>query len=131
MLQIILMQLWRSHTIYSKQLKKSRLDLVDLQQDMIWSYSSIYMARSFYIIGGGTVKKRQTTHGESNIARYDTTTLTWSLAGKLNTGRSGHGVIQQGLKFSVVGGQLPQFSYSFFNFLATPLQVVVTLGVTL
>ena len=78
---------------------------------MICAYSSIYMARSFYIIGGMTEQTkssaREKTHGESSIARFDTITLTWSLAGKLNTGRSGHGVIQQGLKFWVVGGQLP------------------------
>ena len=71
------------------------------------------MAKSFYIIGGSTVKlqtestARERTNGESNIARFDTTTLTWSLAGKLNTGRNGHGAIQQDLKFTVVGGQLP------------------------
>ena len=71
------------------------------------------MAKSFYIIGGSTVKlqtessARESSFGESTIARFDTTTLRWSLAGKLNTGRNGHGVIQQDLKFTVVGGQLP------------------------
>ena len=66
------------------------------------------MARSFYIIGGTTVIERfELTEGGSTIARFDTTTLSWSLAGQLNTGRAGHGVIQQGLKFLVVGGQKP------------------------
>ena len=77
---------------------------------MICAYSSVFMTGNFYIIGGMTEQTksgaRETTH-ESSIARFDTITLTWSLAGKLNTGRSGHGVIQQGLKFWVVGGQLP------------------------
>ena len=64
------------------------------------------MAKSFYIIGG-IFDSLNVEKGQSIIARFDTTTLAWSLAGQLNTGRSGHGVIQHGLKFMVVGGEKP------------------------
>ena len=69
------------------------------------------MAKSFYIIGGEskikqTESAREIKFSLSTIARFDTKTLTWSFAGQLNTERHAHGVIQQGLKFLVVGGQL-------------------------
>ena len=69
---------------------------------MIYGYASIQMAKSFYIIGGSGSESSQST-----IAQFDTTTLVWSLVGNLNTERHDQGVIEQGLKFLVVGGRLP------------------------
>ena len=40
----------------------------------------------------------------TTIGRLDAVTRTWSLAGKLNKGRNGHGVIFDGGQFLVIGG---------------------------
>ena len=57
---------------------------------------SIYHSGSFYIFGG--------YRNSNNIARFDEVTRTWSLAGKLNSNREGHGVIYVDSTFLIIGG---------------------------
>ena len=59
-------------------------------------YASIYHSGAFYIFGGSNT--------ENNIARLDEVTQTWSLVGKLKSGRRGHGVIYVDSTFLVLGG---------------------------
>ena len=63
-------------------------------------YASIYFDQAYYIFGG-----RGSTSSElTKIGRLDAVTKTWSLAGELNQGRYGHGVIFDQAQFWVIGG---------------------------
>ena len=74
------------------------LIIFDSEKDSnkIYYYASIYHSNAFYIFGG--------SYNPNNIARLDEVSQTWSLAGKLKSGRSGHGVIFDGFNFLVIGG---------------------------
>ena len=74
------------------------LIIFDSEKDSnkIYYYASIYHSNAFYIFGG--------SYNPNNIARLDEVTQTWSLAGKLKSSRSGHGVIFDGSNFLVIGG---------------------------
>ena len=74
------------------------LIIFDSEKDSnkIYYYASIYHSNAFYIFGG--------KNNRENIALLDEVTQTWSLAGKLKSGRYGHGVIFDGFNFSVIGG---------------------------
>ena len=61
-------------------------------------YAVVYNERAFYVFGGKGASDSKT------IARLDAETTTWSKAGTLVTGRSGHGAIFDGEKFLIVGG---------------------------
>ena len=71
----------------------------DKDSNTIYYYASIYHSNAFYIFGGTTWNNNL-----ENIARLDEVTQTWSLAGKLKSSRSGHGVIFDGSNFLVIGG---------------------------
>ena len=60
----------------------------------------IHIRNSFYVIGGNTAVDSQS----KTIARFSMVTQRWSQAGSLNNGRHGHGAIEQGNSFLVVGG---------------------------
>ena len=62
--------------------------------------ASIYLDQAYYIFGS----TGSTRSNLSYIARLDAVRKSWSLAGVLNKGRSGHGVIFDGMQFLVVGG---------------------------
>ena len=81
----------------------------DLKQDYITAYASIYIGESFYIIGGNGPTPIST------IGRLDSTTWSWSFAGKLNAGRSAHSVIEVHSNLLVVGGRVPKV-YQFQSF---------------
>ena len=68
-------------------------------KDEIYKYASIFLQKSFYIIGG-MVKSEAT----STIARLNTDSWKWSSAGNLNKARFDHGAIFQGTKLIVIGG---------------------------
>ena len=72
----------------------------DSVKDDIYSYASVFINGNFFIIGGSSDGVVQL----STIARLDSATWLWSRAGRLNTGRSHHGVIWSNSKLVVVGG---------------------------
>ena len=60
----------------------------------------IHSRDSFYIIGGST---GIALHGQT-IARFSMDTMRWTRAGNLNDGRFGHGAIELGDSFLIIGG---------------------------
>ena len=66
-------------------------------------YASIYFDKAYYIFGGMSTMTGG-SGGLTNIGRLDAVRRTWSLAGQLNQGRRGHGVILDQGQFLVIGG---------------------------
>ena len=60
----------------------------------------ISIKSSFLIFGGWT-----SIETYASIARFDTTSETWSEVGTLNSGRNGHGVLRMGDDYLVIGGR--------------------------
>ena len=76
--------------------------MVDLDQDVIYAYASLYLGNSFFIIGGG----KRGGEPVSVIGRLDSTSWSWSPAGNLKIGRTGHNVIESNSRLLVVGGKI-------------------------
>ena len=72
----------------------------DSVKDDIWGFASVFINGNFFIIGGYA----DGLDDSSTIARLDAATWLWSQAGRLNTGRVGHGAIWVNSKLVVVGG---------------------------
>ena len=68
------------------------------------NYASIYFDQAYYIFGGSGKNVYGNVVVLSNIGRLDAVTRTWSLAGELNQGRHGHGVIFDEKQFLIIGG---------------------------
>lgn len=60
---------------------------------LIFGYASLYSAGSFYIIGGWKSETWSGRVSHDAIYTLDSKTWKWSLAGKINNPRGGHGAV--------------------------------------
>ena len=68
-------------------------------------FASVFISGNFFIIGGiADTTASSIADYSSTIARLDSTTWSWSPAGRLNTARHDHGAIWINSKLVVVGG---------------------------